>query len=131
MSSDVGKLLAAAGWLVGGQALGLPVSELLSNGSEATRQKEELAQLRVQLDEERRKRRVAEQAHLHLRERIVHELRSTPEGILGLLPEADLEVATAAYRVMAKRHHPDHGGSAGRMRQLNWAIEQVRARGKK
>lgn len=45
---------------------------------------------------------------------------------LGILPDAPLEVAEAAYKALARRAHPDAGGSTVRMQQLNAAIEQIR-----
>jgi curved DNA-binding protein CbpA len=43
--------------------------------------------------------------------------------LLQVDPAADLEVIQAAYRVLARRHHPDHSGSDGMMKQLNAAWE--------
>lgn len=31
------------------------------------------------------------------------------------------------YRELAKRHHPDRGGSVERMAEINWAVEVLRA----
>jgi curved DNA-binding protein CbpA len=56
----------------------------------------------------------------------VRELRSTPKGVLDLLPGADLEIAEAAYRALARWHHPDRGGNPDVMRRLNWAIQEIR-----
>jgi curved DNA-binding protein CbpA len=41
--------------------------------------------------------------------------------VLQVDPEADYDVIRAAYRVLAARHHPDAGGSAQRMAELNAA----------
>jgi hypothetical protein len=41
--------------------------------------------------------------------------------ILQVDPSAELDVIRAAYRVLAAKHHPDVGGSAQRMTQLNSA----------
>lgn len=46
--------------------------------------------------------------------------------VLGLNPGAPLIVAEAAYKALARRAHPDAGGSTERMQLLNAAIEQVR-----
>jgi curved DNA-binding protein CbpA len=43
--------------------------------------------------------------------------------LLQVDPAADLEVIQAAYRVLARRHHPDHSGSDEMMKQLNAAWE--------
>lgn len=45
--------------------------------------------------------------------------------ILGLDPAAEPEVVRAAYRELAATHHPDRGGDAERMRQINEAYEQL------
>jgi hypothetical protein len=50
-----------------------------------------------------------------------------PYRVLGVDPSADHEVIAAAYRVLARRHHPDTSASADserRMAELNaaWAI---------
>ncbi len=39
--------------------------------------------------------------------------------ILQVHPKADPDVIRAAYRVLARKHHPDHGGDPGRMIQIN------------
>src|SRR5687767_2618528 len=44
--------------------------------------------------------------------------------ILQILPEADHEVVAAAYRALARKHHPDmEGGDARLMREINEAWE--------
>jgi curved DNA-binding protein CbpA len=43
--------------------------------------------------------------------------------VLQVDPMADLEVIQAAYRVLARRYHPDHSGSDGTMKRLNAAWE--------
>jgi DnaJ domain len=45
---------------------------------------------------------------------------------LHLLPSAPSEVVTAAYRALAKKFHPDHGGDDERMKQINLAYERLR-----
>lgn len=58
--------------------------------------------------------------------------RRDPYRILGVLPEADPDVVRAAYRVLARKLHPDN--QAGPMdlvtdrkiKDLNWAYAQVR-----
>lgn len=42
---------------------------------------------------------------------------------LHLLPSAPPEVVKAAYRALAQKHHPDHGGSTQEMQRLNKAWE--------
>jgi hypothetical protein len=126
LGSGLGRLLATAGWLLGGKALGLPVHESLTMTLETTRLQEEVTRLRQALAEERRQRQASEQATTLARQKVVGELRSTPLGVLGLLPGADLEVAEAGYRTLARRHHPDRGGNPDLMRRLNWAIQEIR-----
>jgi hypothetical protein len=128
LGSELGRLLTTAGWLLGGKALGLPVHESLTTIPETAWLQEEVTQLRRALAEERQKRRASEQAVILARQKVVGELRSTPLGILGLLPGADLGVAEAAYRTLARRHHPDRGGNPDVMRRLNWAIQEIRER---
>lgn len=50
-----------------------------------------------------------------------------PYAVLHLLPSAPVEVARAAYRVLALKAHPDHGGDPGEMQRLNRAIEAILA----
>ena len=49
-----------------------------------------------------------------------------PYTILGIPDGATLAAAEAAYRRKAKQIHPDSGGSANLMKQLNWAIAEIR-----
>jgi hypothetical protein len=52
----------------------------------------------------------------------------TPFEILGVSPDAEPEVIAAAYRALAKKHHPDvigEGASQARMRDLNWARDEL------
>ena len=39
--------------------------------------------------------------------------------VLQVNPRAEPEVIRAAYRTLARKYHPDHGGDAGRMIALN------------
>ena len=39
--------------------------------------------------------------------------------VLQVNPRAEPEVIRAAYRILARKYHPDHGGDAGRMIALN------------
>lgn len=50
-----------------------------------------------------------------------------PHEVLGIAPDAPLEVAEAAYRVLARKRHPDTGGTEQQMKELNAAIEALRA----
>lgn len=51
-----------------------------------------------------------------------------PYEVLGIRPDADLELAEAAYKAKARRAHPDHGGTPEAMEQLNRAIAELRER---
>lgn len=46
--------------------------------------------------------------------------------VLGMDPDAGIFEAEEKYRKLAFIHHPDHGGNATQMAQLNGAIEQAR-----
>jgi hypothetical protein len=46
--------------------------------------------------------------------------------VLGLNGEATAEVAEAAFKALARTHHPDVGGDAPKMAELNEAIRQAR-----
>ena len=39
--------------------------------------------------------------------------------VLQVHPTAEPEVVRAAYRILARKYHPDHGGDAGRMIAIN------------
>jgi hypothetical protein len=48
--------------------------------------------------------------------------------VLHLKPTAPPELVTAAYRTLAKKCHPDTGGSNERMRELNKAYAELSGR---
>lgn len=48
-----------------------------------------------------------------------------PYAVLHLLQSAPVEVARAAYRALALKAHPDHGGDELEMQRLNSAIEAI------
>ncbi len=50
-------------------------------------------------------------------------MRGTHYFVLGVARDATSEELTRAYRKLAMRHHPDRGGDARRMVQLNDAYE--------
>lgn len=50
-----------------------------------------------------------------------------PYEVLGVRPDAPLEVIESSYRALAKVRHPDAGGSEEAMRELNAAFEKVKA----
>ncbi len=50
----------------------------------------------------------------------------SPQEVLGVMMGAPLEVAEAAYKARARVAHPDNGGSAEKMKELNKAIEEIR-----
>jgi hypothetical protein len=47
-------------------------------------------------------------------------------GILGVHPNAPIGIIEEAYRNLARLNHPDRGGSAEKMAELNAAIAQAR-----
>lgn len=50
---------------------------------------------------------------------------TTPRAILCVTDDAPREVIVAAYRALAVLHHPDHGGSEAKMKQLNAAYNEL------
>lgn len=50
-----------------------------------------------------------------------------PYEVLGVRPDAPLEVVEASFRALARQAHPDRGGSDAAMRELNSALERVRS----
>jgi len=49
-----------------------------------------------------------------------------PYVVLGVAPSATREAIRAAYRSLARRHHPDLGGDAARMAALNEAWDTLK-----
>lgn len=49
-----------------------------------------------------------------------------PYEILGVRPDAALEICEAAYRQSAKSRHSDKGGTDEAMKEINSAIERIR-----
>lgn len=66
-----------------------------------------------------------------VKERLDRWLRSldakNPWTTLGLSPDASDHLLRERYLFLARRHHPDHGGSAEEMRRINEAYEKVLA----
>lgn len=52
---------------------------------------------------------------------------SSVYSMLHLLPDAPPELGTGAYWILAKIHHPDRGGNAVRMGQINAAHAKIGA----
>lgn len=46
--------------------------------------------------------------------------------VLQIYPDADIEIAEAAFRALSKKLHPDVGGSHDAMKELNEAIQDFR-----
>ena len=46
--------------------------------------------------------------------------------VLHLRTSVPPELVDAAYKCLARLHHPDHGGSTATMQALNHAVEQIR-----
>ncbi len=55
--------------------------------------------------------------------------RTAPDAfaVLHLLPTAPPEVVRASYLALAKKIHPDHGGSTAQMQRINEAYRQLAA----
>jgi hypothetical protein len=47
--------------------------------------------------------------------------------VLGIAENMDVEFAEAAHRTLAKRHHPDVGGSNEKMQEINDALAEFKA----
>src|SRR4051812_17836764 len=77
----------------------------------------------MRLNEKRGLGEVIQQAYLQL---AAPENAIDPYELLGVRPDADLEVAEAAYKVKARSAHIDAGGSEEQMKKLNEAIGQIR-----
>ena len=54
-----------------------------------------------------------------------------PYTVLQVIPEAEPEVIQAAYRALARKHHPDVGGSDMQMAGRNAAWETLRDQGER
>ena len=50
-----------------------------------------------------------------------------PYRTLHLLPSAPPEVIRAAYKALAMKHHPDHGGDTAAMQKINAAFKVLAA----
>jgi DnaJ-domain-containing protein 1 len=48
-----------------------------------------------------------------------------PRAVLGLYLDATVQEIKSAYRALAMQHHPDHGGSTERMREINLAYAAI------
>jgi hypothetical protein len=54
--------------------------------------------------------------------------RDARYAVLHLLPSAPPELIEGAYRILARLHHPDRGGSTAAMQEINEAIADLRER---
>jgi DnaJ-domain-containing protein 1 len=48
-----------------------------------------------------------------------------PRAVLGVHLDATLQEIKSAYRALAMQHHPDHGGSVEKMREINLAYAAI------
>ena len=53
--------------------------------------------------------------------------RSSPYDVLGVSEEAPEAVVDAAYRVLVKETHPDHGGEAAEFSEIKNAYEKIKS----
>lgn len=52
---------------------------------------------------------------------------SGDHAVLGVMPDAPIEVIEAAYRALAKKHHPDRGtGDTAKMQEINQAYARIK-----
>ena len=49
-----------------------------------------------------------------------------PYEVLGVRPDTPPEVIEAAYKALARKHHPDNGGDAAEMATINAAYERLK-----
>lgn len=77
----------------------------------------------MRLNEKRMLNEVIESAYLQL---AGPEKQQDPYETLQIMRDAPIEVAEAAYKARARLAHPDNGGSAEQMKQLNEAINAIR-----
>lgn len=68
---------------------------------------------------------VAQSAYLQL---AAPEATRDPYEVLGVRPGVPIEVLEGAYRALAKTRHPDAGGTAEAMAELNTAYEAIKQR---
>ena len=54
-------------------------------------------------------------------------MAADPFAVLGVTPGAPLDEVTASYRELAKRRHPDRGGDAAAMAEINAAYDLLRS----
>lgn len=77
----------------------------------------------MRMNEKRGISDVIESAYLQL---AAPQQERSPWEVLGIIEGSPLEVAEAAYKVRARKAHPDAGGSEEQMKALNKAIEEIR-----
>jgi DnaJ domain len=77
----------------------------------------------MRLNEKRGIAEVLQSAYLQLE---APTPKRSPYEILGIMPDAPLAVAEAAYRARARTMHPDQGGSVDQFKELNEAIGAIR-----
>ncbi len=61
----------------------------------------------------------------HRRHQGMFTLKPSPYSVLGCREDADDVVLKAAYRALAKKHHPDSGGDSEIMKLVNAAWAEV------
>jgi len=82
-----------------------------------------LAMDALRLNEARGLAEVMEKAYLQLAGPLTER---DPYEIMGLRPDADMEIIEAVYRRLAQTRHPDLGGSTEAMTELNSAYERIK-----
>jgi|SRR5579859_1595977 len=77
----------------------------------------------MRMNEKRGIAEVLQSAYMQLN---APKAKKSPYEILGIMPDAPIEVAEAAYKAKARTAHPDAGGSVEAIKELNEAIGEIR-----
>lgn len=57
----------------------------------------------------------------------MESLEESPYKVLGVEQDASQEEIVEAYRLLAKKHHPDQGGTTQEFRRIQKAYERIRS----
>lgn len=77
----------------------------------------------LRMNEVRGMSEVFESAYIQL---AAPKQKRNPYDVLMILPDSPLDVAEAVFKNLAKKYHPDTGGSLEQFKELNEAIEEIR-----
>jgi len=97
--------------------------------SRAAQETEKIALEQSQKDErqasKRRNRKRSRRTTAYMDDEPFCKTGQSPYDILGVLPNAPDDVIKAAYKALMKTHHPDKGGSEGKVKELSAAYEDI------